>query len=150
MGYEDELRQSLSQLEACLETPRISGELPDWISAVQGAIAPVGDLLVRRMDDLHREEFAEIGEQDPDLLVRVENLKGEDRKIRKQLSNLSKHAVQLAKIAWRIEPDEGQLRQHVTQVTELGVSLVNRIRKQETAITTWLIEAFDRDRGTVD
>jgi hypothetical protein len=150
MGNEDQLRRSLSRLEACLETPLVSGELPYWVSLVQDAITPVGALLSQKMNDLHREEFAEIGQQAPDLLARVECLKEEDREIMKQLADLSRRAQQLGEIARCIEPDEGQARQDVTQLTEAGVSLVNRIRKQETALTTWLIEAFDRDQGTVD
>ena len=99
---------------------------------------------------MHAEEFAAIVEEDAGLLARVEQLKKEDSGIIQQFADPSRRAERLAELAWRCEPDEGQVREDVSRLVELGLSFVIRVRTQETAISTWLLEAFDRDRGTVD
>jgi hypothetical protein len=38
----------------------------------------------------------------------------------------------------------------VKKLVDQGMALVTQIRKQEVAIQTWFIEAFNRDRGSVD
>jgi hypothetical protein len=148
--YEDDFLRSLAKLETCLETPRVAGELPSWAAAVQEGFADVGSMLSRQLDSLHAEEYAEIVEEDSGLFARVEQLKKEDCGITEQFADLCRRAERLAEIAWRVEPDEGQVREDVSRLVELGLSFVIRVRTQETAITTWLVEAFDRDRGTVD
>jgi hypothetical protein len=148
--YETELRQALRQLELSLETPVVAGELPDWATAVQDSLACVGVLLTRQIEILHADEFAEIVEEDSGLLTRVDRLTKEDGQVAEQFAELSQRAARLTESAWGVEPDEGQLRPDVERLVDSGLSFVTRVRKQETAITTWLLEAFDRDRGTVD
>jgi hypothetical protein len=61
-----------------------------------------------------------------------------------------KMVSQLSKRSERLEPDEGHARRALETIVDGGLKLVIRIRKQEVAISTWLMEAFDRDRGVAD
>ena len=90
---------------------------------------------------MHAEEFAEIVEQDSGLLARVEQLKKEDSAITQQFADLCRRASASQKSPG-CEPDEGQVREDVSRLVELGLSFVIRVRKQETAITTWLARSI--------
>lgn len=107
-------------------------------------------MLSRQLSSLHAEELAEIVGEDSGVFARVERLKKEDCRITGQFADLCRRAERLAEIAWQVEQDEGQVREDVSRLVELGLSFVIRVRTQETAITTWLLEAFNRGRGAVN
>lgn len=146
----DEFRQSLAQFEACLETPRVPGELPGWIRSLEHSFVEVVNKIERQIDGDHRDQLVAIGEQAPGLLSRVEQLRGEDVGIANELAQLACGMQRLAAAASSVEPDETRFEQEVTDLVDQSLLFVLRVRKQETALTTWLIEAFGRDRGTVD
>ncbi len=45
---------------------------------------------------------------------------------------------------------ETDLKGDLDEFVSAALDLVVRIRKQEVTVRTWLLEAFDRDGGTVD
>lgn len=148
--YEKEVSLSLERLETCLETPHVPGELPSWAAAVRKAVADLGPCLKQQISELHHQDFGEISKQDPGLLSRVEQLEAEDAEIADEYQQLTHLVEKIVDSASRIEPDEQRLEPIVEECVERGLSFGLHVRKQETAIKTWLLEAFDRDRGTVD
>jgi hypothetical protein len=59
-------------------------------------------------------------------------------------------ASNISVAAAKVEPDELTLAKARDHLVERGLSLVLRIRKQEAAVKTWYLEAFQRDRGVGD
>lgn len=149
-NLEQELIRSLTRLEKRLETPHVPGELPTWIRAIKEELTELGPCLKRQISDLHHRDFSEIGKQDPGLLSRVEQLEAEDVEIADEYQQLTHRVENIVESASRTEPDEQQLDPSVNECVERGLSFVLHVRKQQMAIKTWLLEAFDRDRGTVD
>ena len=98
---------------------------------------------------IHADEFAEIAEQDPELLARVEEMREEDRAIIEQKDRL---ADWLYGLQTRLNHDasETDLKGDMDLFVSTALEMVVRIHKQEVTVRTWLVEAFDRDRGTMD
>ncbi|MDZ4848813.1 MAG: hypothetical protein SGI77_05935 [Pirellulaceae bacterium] len=48
------------------------------------------------------------------------------------------------------EPNESKLTEQVAKIVEQALAFVIKARTQETAIATWFMEAFNRDRGVGD
>lgn len=145
-----DLLEALQQFEACLETPCVPGELEQWTQTVQRSFNEVEHRLRRQIEDVHTAQFSEIGQVDPGLLARVEHLQAHDRAILDRLENLEQMLNELLRQAPSFGPDEAPLRDELTTFVNKGLWFVIQARKQENAISTWLLEAFDRDRGTVD
>ncbi len=49
-----------------------------------------------------------------------------------------------------VEPDEGQANNHVQALIDEAMAFIMRARKQEVAVQTWYVEAFNRERGGGD
>jgi hypothetical protein len=141
------LRRVLENLETCLLTPVISGELEAWTKALWEAWVAAADEVRRHFDHYHREQFARISTEDPELMPRVEQLQAEGEAIRQEIVQLSAAIERLAPRAEKVEPHEGRLDAQVEALSGQGIALINRIRKQEVALQTWFSEAFNRDRG---
>jgi hypothetical protein len=56
----------------------------------------------------------------------------------------------LRPLVQRVEPDEMRAESAMAEFAQTLLDLVQRLRKQEVALRTWLVEAFTRDRGAVD
>jgi chromosome segregation ATPase len=140
------LRDALEAFETRLATPVVSGELKTWAAAVSQAWATLAVEVKNRLEH-HQEQLATIANQDPELLPRVEQLKGEDESIRRDIETLSTTIERLTPRAEKVEPHEGRLGAEVEAASAQGIAFVNRIRKQEVALRTWFQEAFNRDRG---
>jgi hypothetical protein len=85
-----------------------------------------------------------------ELLPKVEQLQAEDKAILEECDALDQMVARTTSHAPKLEPDEEKARQHTKVLTDAGIALVTRVRKQETALQTWYVEAFNRDRGAVD
>jgi hypothetical protein len=147
---EQALRDALSRLETALGTPVISGELTDWVQAVRKDFEAVRGALRAEFHEGHRQQFANIMQQDLELARRVEQLKEEDQTLLLQMAKWGEELDRLASIAAAIGRDENRAGEYTQGVVEAGLMFIAHVRKQETAITTWLMEAFQRDQGTVD
>lgn len=144
------LKSELSRFETQLETPVVPGELPVWLQAVEQALSTLIPDLRTCIDNRHRATIEEIAKQDQELLTRVEQLKSEDRAILQEAERQVALVSSLAEQGDKLEPDEGHVAQAVRKIVDEGLQLVIRIRKQEAAISTWFMEAFDRDSGVAD
>lgn len=144
------LTYALSMLEACLETPFVPGELESWVHGARSAINRVGPLLRRQIDEVHAPQLKQIAVEDPGLLSRADDLREGDVQSLAKLEELSRTFETLDTIVAQIEPDETKLKAQLADVVKDGLTFVIHVRTQEVALRTWLQEAFDRDRGTVD
>ena len=144
------LSEALDELEACLETPIVPGELENWTRAARAACGRVGVALRAQVSDAHPEQYAEITQQDPELGHRVQQLRDEDQQLLAQFDALNARLQQLPARAEFVEPCEGKLEQPTSEAVADGLALVIRVPSQEQALATWYQEAFNRDRGIGD
>ena len=147
--HQDQLGRTLEIFEESADTPFVPGELENWLKETQEALYQLIPVLQEQTQSIHADEFAEIAEEDPGLLSRVEDMREEDRAIMEQKDKLADwlHDLQARLSHGASETDlKGDLDAFVSAALEL----VMRTRKQEVTVRTWLVEAFDRDRGTVD
>jgi hypothetical protein len=147
---EHELREALTALETALDTPVISGELKDWVESVHKAFDAATAKLQVQFQQGHRRQFANILQQDLEMARQVEQLKEEDRAILQQMNEVSRELNGLAAVAAAVGRHESRAQEYERQVVRAGQMFIARVRQQETAITTWLMEAFQRDSGTGD
>ena len=99
---------------------------------------------------LHPRQFDEISKQDPELLPRIELLKAEDDAIEQQREQFSSVMNRVSEHAPKLEPDEEKAQKHTKTLVDDGTAFLTRVRKQEAAVQTWYVEAFNRDGGAVD
>ena len=147
---ESALKASLAAFETSLATPIVSGELAEWIEAVQKTWTEASAQLHYQVKHRHPQQYEQISKEDPELLPRVEQLQAEDRAIEEEREKLSHTVSRTTQHAPKLEPDEGKAQQHTKKLVDEGMAFIARVRKQEVAIETWFVEAFNRDRGAVD
>ncbi|MDA0833621.1 MAG: hypothetical protein O2955_19510 [Planctomycetota bacterium] len=144
----DELEQRLKVFEECTETPFVPGELEQWLSAEREAFRQLVPIL-KQSSVVHVEEFAEIADEDPELLVRVDAMREEDDSIAEFTDEVS-HQLDAFPEAMIDGGDETKFKDDLDQFVSDALELLIRIRKQEVTVRTWMSEAFNRDRGTQD
>lgn len=147
---ENALGEALVRFETCLETPVVPGELPQWCQTAKDACGELGDCLRREINQIHPEMFRQIQSEDPGLAARVAALRDDDIELVSQMGHVETIIARLSAAANAVEPHESRVDEQVQSVVDSGLQLVLAARKQETAITTWYMEALERDRGTVD
>jgi hypothetical protein len=145
-----ELKSALDALETSVATPIVAGDLAAWIDDVKNSWTRAATQIKDHIDDLHPRQFAEIAEQDPELLPRVDALKAEDASIKVQLIKLDSSVARLAQHVPRLEPDEEKALRYTKGFVDESMLFISRVRKQAVALQTWYVEAFQRDRGAVD
>ena len=143
-------RAVLEQLEACLETPFVPGELETWLDAVVAALGELGPTLHDRIKRRHRLEFEQIAREAPALQRAVEQLSREDGEIAEIHNSLTSRAVQLAAKAASAGVDEGLVGPDAARFVDDGLWFVVRVRKQDMAIRTWLAESINRETPAAD
>ncbi len=148
-SHQAQLHGALDRFEECAETPFVPGELESWLQATEEALYILIPLLKEQADSIHAGEFEEIAEANPGLLSRVEEMRAEDRAIREQKDKIVDWLYGLG-ARLKHGASETDLKSDLDLFVSAALELVMRIHKQEVVVRTWLVEAFDRDRGTVD
>lgn len=147
---ESTLNEAMSSLETALLSPHVSGELKNWVHAVHKASSQLAEHLRPYIETILHTQYKEIARTDPELLSRVEQMIEADRGL---LEEFSAFETDLANLESRVpgaEKDEGKVSEHRDRLEKNGTALVLHIKKQQLAASTWLAEAFYRDRGPVD
>ncbi|MEX0612767.1 MAG: hypothetical protein WD738_15065 [Pirellulales bacterium] len=147
---ESDLKTALTGLETSLSTPIVSGELAAWMGEVQKAWQEASAQIHYSVKHLHQRQYDQMAKEDLELLPRIELLKVEDEAIEQQREHISQMVARDAQHVPKLEPDEGKAQKHVQSLIDEGLAFITRVRKQEVAVQTWLLEAFNRDRGAVD
>lgn len=147
---EQGFRDALAVLETSLSTPLVSGDMVEWARCADRAIRDFMYRWLERRDVCHREQLAQIGSEDPELLPRVTQLADEDDQITAEGQRLTEVIGRLALRAAAVEPQENKLSTEVGRVADEGLAWLTRIRRHEVALQTWQCEASYRDRGVGD
>jgi len=145
-----EFKAAVDEFERCLLSPVISGELPAWVDEVQAAWSEAAAQIHFQAKHLHPQQYEEIANQDPELLPRIDLLKAEDATIEEQCQKIQQAVIRVAQHAPMLEPDEEKAQKHTKGLIEKGLAYIARVRKQDIAVRSWYVEAFDRDIGAVD
>jgi hypothetical protein len=147
---ESELKLALEAFEVAVATPIVSGDLSDWIETLQKTWAEVSAQVQRTVQESHAKQYEQIGEQDPELLPRIELLTAEDEAIAHEREKLDNAVTRVAQHVPKLEPDEQKAQKFVKPLIDDSMAFVARVKKQAVAVQTWYVEAFTRDRGAVD
>jgi hypothetical protein len=147
---ETELREALASFETCIATPIVSGELSDWADTVQKAWSDASAKVYYHVKHLHPRQYQEISNEDPALFQQVELLKAEDEAIEREREKLNQSVTRVATHVPKLEPDEGKANNQIQTLIEESMAFIMRARKQEVAVQTWYVEAFNRERGGGD
>ena len=146
----DDLKPVLTTFETSLLTPTVSGELATWLEEVQKTWEEASTQIHFHVKHLHPRQYDEIAKQDPELLPRIEQLQAEDEAIEQQRAQLSQSIGRVGQHAPKLEPDEEKAQKYTKAIVDGGTAFLTQVRKQELAVQTWYVEAFNRDGGAVD
>jgi uncharacterized coiled-coil DUF342 family protein len=146
----DDLKAVLTEFETSLLTPTISGELASWLEEVQKTWEEASAQIHFHVKHLHPRQYDEISKQDPELLPRIDQLRAEDEVIEQQRAQLAQSIGRVGQHALKMEPDEEKAQKHIKVIVDVGTAFLIQVRKQEVAVQTWYVEAFNRDGGAVD
>lgn len=147
---EREFRLTIERLETAADTPIVSGEMEHWLDVLDDALTQARSAIDENILQMHGPQLASIRREDQEMLQQVELMQREDTQIAEAVTAIRARVPVLKAMVERIEPDEKRAETAVADLCDQAVQLVARIRKQETALRTWLQEAFTRDRGVVD
>jgi hypothetical protein len=147
---EAELREALASFETSIATPIISGELPDWVDKIQKAWSEASAQVHYHVKHLHPRQYQEISNEDPALFQQIELLKAEDEAIEQEREKLNQSVTRVATHVPKLEPDEAKANNYVQALIDEAMTFIMRARKQEVAVQTWYVEAFNRERGGGD
>jgi hypothetical protein len=147
---EKEVFQRLEQLERTVYVPIVPGEAAQWLETVVKAVKRVEETACEYFRTVHPELFGQIAEHDPEQMARVQSLEQEDEEIGACLHDVAELAEKQRSAANQVEPDERLIAGATEDLSDRAVALVQRIRRHETEISTWHVEALLRDRGAVD
>lgn len=147
---QQELSNALDRFEASVETPFVPGEMEHWMTAVESEWNRLLPILTWLITTRHPRQYEEIQKEDDELIHRVQQLRKENTAIEASAIKLEQQIALIKSAVSAIEPDEARIKSTMEDFVEDSIKLIIRIRKQERAIRTWLLEAFTRDRGVVD
>ena len=150
VASEQTLEETLSKVEMALLSPVVSGELKSWIANVQQAGATFAVDWTGYLNTLLHVQYAEIGENDPELLPVVQKMIETERRLLEDLARFHERLHELAKRAADVKWQESKLAAEQQKVADAGLALILEVKKQRAAAATWLAEAVYRDRGSVD
>lgn len=140
----------LDRFESCLETPAVPGELSDWFQETNAVLHEVAWQFAEQVHGTHTAILQDILNEDPELHSRVTEMREVDERLRSELIELKSKIRALTEYADQTDLEETQLHSQLESTIERGLKFVIDVRKQEHALTTWYMEAFERDRGIAD
>ena len=144
------LESELHEFETCLETPFVPGELERWMDAVRSAWGQLSPTLRDRFEREQPELFEQIVADDPELHERVNELREHNAQVLELRRDLEQRIAWLQERVARVEPDEKRLDDELNRFIEDALRFVIESRKQEVALRTWMLEAYERETGPVD
>jgi len=147
---EKDVFERLERLERAVYVPMVPGEVAQWLEAVATAANEVEETACEYFRTVHPGIFRQIAEQDPEQNPRVQILEQEDEEICTCLRAFVEFAEKLHGAGAQVELDERLIAGATKELSDRAVAMVQRIRRHETEISTWHVEAMLRDRGAVD
>lgn len=144
------VNEAMTKLETALLTPLVSGELDSWVQDVREAGVELGPALREFLETVLHAQYVQIAKTDEELLSRVEQMIEEDKNLLGEYDGFLVEVETLAARVPSVEKDELKVTDRRAHLETRGNALILRIRKQRAVASTWLSEAFYRDRGPVD
>ncbi|HUE13078.1 MAG TPA: hypothetical protein VMR25_02835 [Planctomycetaceae bacterium] len=144
------LREDLERLEAALDTPSVPGEMSGWASMVRKSFDVAARVILSQIESVHPGQLGEIDGQDAELMARTKQMREEDGCHQEWCRRLSGAFAEFEAKTARAGADEKQVVDAQQALLEEGLRFVTHVRKQETAIRSWLQESFARDTGVGD
>jgi hypothetical protein len=144
------MRKALEAFEDALATPLIPGEHVAWTNGVRNTWQDVATEVPRHLKDVHPAQYAKMFEADAELGSRIEKLREEDAAIGRVVKRIASAVDRLHRKAVAAEYDEALTEGDRRRLVNSGISFAVRMRKQEVAVRTWFVEAFNRERGPGD
>jgi hypothetical protein len=139
----------LKAFEEALITPFVPGEIDGWLTTTARSFADL-DTALRQLAEDHRRQLKEMQRQDDEIAARVAKLREEEQALLERLDRLAWHIKGLKKREGNGEGETQKLDLSAERLVEEALKFVIDVRKQEAAVTTWFMEAFQRDRGVAD
>ena len=146
----DDLITALTTFETSLLSPTVSGQLAPWLEEVQKSWEEASAQIHFHVKHLHPRQYEEISKQDPELLSRIDQLRAEDEAIEQQRAQLSQSIGRVEQHVPKMGSDEEKAQKYTKAIIDAGTAFLIQVRKQEVAVQTWYVEAFNRDGGAVD
>jgi hypothetical protein len=140
----------LAEVESCLESVVVPGELLAWANELLQACEAEGSALRREISKAHAENLAKLSAANSDQSQHAAQLEAEDAEILRRFDEFESKVRRLQERAALAGAREDNLEEGIRSIVEDGLALVIRVRKQERALSTWLSEAFQRDTGVGD
>jgi hypothetical protein len=149
-GHELPVETELRELETCLETPFVPGDLERWMDAVSASWRRLSPAFRDRFEREQPELIEQIASDDPELLERADELRAHNDQVLQRFRDVDRRIAELSERVPRIEPDEKRVDDELSRLVAEGLALIIEARKQEVAARTWLLEAYERETGPVD
>ena len=140
----------LGEVESCLESVVVPGELESWANTLLHACRIEGEALHREITGSHTEQLAKLVAEDPNLGARATQIQHEDADILQCWREFEEKVKRLQEASSLAGPREDKLDEGLQTVITNGLALVIRVRKQEKTLSTWFAEALQRDTGVGD
>jgi hypothetical protein len=144
-----ELDEKIGAFEKALQTTRVPGELSDWIYAVGRGLSELKEEYKRQASNDHRTAFRKILNEDVVMQPTIAKLREADEQIMQKIMEVENLVASVA-VQLNASNDQREDLERTGKVFEMGQQILFSVRKQEQDLTTWYIEAFQRDNGVGD
>jgi hypothetical protein len=143
------LDEKIDAFEKALQATRVAGELSDWIYAVGRGLNELKEEYKRQASNDHRTAFRKILNEDVVMQPTVAKLREADEQIMQKITEVENLVASVA-VQLNASNDQREDLERTGKVFEMGQQILFSVRKQEQDLTTWYIEAFQRDNGVGD
>ncbi|MFT5328149.1 MAG: hypothetical protein ACI8P0_006061 [Planctomycetaceae bacterium] len=141
------LIDAVERLEVSLHSPVVPGEMIGWADSLRKAVSDLHSPLNEQLNQVHHRAIKQIAVEDPELSARAVHLKHTDEQNIQTFERLLTQVSNLPERVSQAEPDEGSMMTELRETIDDGLEFVLSVRGQETALSTWMNESLNRDRG---
>jgi hypothetical protein len=144
------LSDTMAKLEVALLSPVVSGEMRRWVLAVQQAAATFAMDWTTHLCTVLHVQYEQIANTDLELSACLEKMIQTDHELLEELVYFHERLHDLQRATSHVDWQESKLAAQRQNIEQIGIALILRIKKQQSAAATWLSEALYRDRGVGD
>jgi hypothetical protein len=146
----DPLAEALTRFERHLELPYVSGELSSWSEEAMTLFHQVEERLHDAVQKEHPKNYESIAKNRLDLQLEIEKLRECDAHLLHMLAELRRELELFQQNRKEEELAEQQFLPSRDHLVNNALAFVIQVRKQRSAIATWLSESIQRDNGVGD
>lgn len=147
---ESDLDQAIRIFETGLITPVVPGELSSWIASLREALDEVGICLRNAIESIHDERYEQIVQRDAELSARVTQMREEDAQLLADFHAVDHQLTALEMQQAAETTGVSKVDKLRSDLVDLSLAFVVRVKTQEATLSTWQMESFQRDRGLGD